>query len=385
MGTILEFHAALAARLSARGAALTPMSWNDVPEAAFRDVPAFVATLVQQAQAIAEKTEPLRAAVDPDPAYVSFCHIIANSPLPTNAAAARLWLRAHFEPHRIATSAPGGMGFLTGYYEPEVPGCLTASSSAATALRARPADLVTLKPGEAPAGWPAHLAAARRNPDGSLTPYPTRSEIESRAPAADEALVYVADRAEAFLIQVQGSARVVLPDGRRLRLTYAGRNGHPYTSIGRILIERGDIKEREMSLAVLKDWLRNAGLHACEPGTLLLQRNESFVFFAIDDRLPDTAGPVGGAGLPLVPLLSIAIDRSLFPYGLPFVLEANLPWRSSEPEPFEMLMLAQDTGSAIVGPARADIFFGTGAAAGVHAGNIRHPARFSVLLPKGLE
>ncbi|MBV1706837.1 MAG: MltA domain-containing protein [Hyphomicrobiales bacterium] len=331
-----------------------------MPPAARDDALAFAAVWARQAAALAEGRPALREAVAADPAFVSFCRSLVAAGLPADEAAARAWLESNFEPHHIVTGSPGGMGLLTGYYEPEVPGTLQPVSSASTALRARPADL------------------------GAVLPYPTRREIEARPATPGEALVYVADRAEAFLIQVQGSARVVLPDGRRLRLTYAGRNGRPYTSIGRILIESGAIAERDMSLATLKQWLRQAGLNEGEAGAALLHRNESFVFFAIDDSLPDEAGPIGGAGLPLEPLLSIAVDRTLFSYGLPFIIEADLPWRTPAPEAFGKLMLAQDTGSAIVGPARADIFFGTGASAGVRAGDIRHPARFSVLLPKGL-
>ncbi len=359
-GALVGFHADLAARLAAKGAELTESDWAAMPPAASAEALAFVKVWARQAVAVAEGRAALREAVEPDSAFVSFCHRLMSSRLPDSQTAARRWLETHFQPHHILTEAPGGMGFLTGYYEPEVPGTLQPASRASTALRARPADL------------------------GTLVPYPSRREIEARAPTPGEAVVYVTDRAEAFLIQVQGSARVVLPDGRRLRLTYAGRNGRPYTSIGRLLIESGAIAERDMSLATLKHWLRHAGLSEGEAGAVLLQRNESFVFFAIDDSLPDSAGPVGGAGLPLVPLVSIAVDRTLFSYGLPFIIEAELPWRSPQPEPFQKLMLAQDTGSAIVGPARADIFFGTGAGAGARAGDIRHPARFCVLLPKGL-
>ena len=357
---LVSFGADLAARLASKGGQLAKSDWAAMPVAASDEALDFVRVWAHQAEAVVSRRAPLRDAVVPDPSFVSFCRSLLKSGLPETAAEARAWLHAHFQPFHSRTASPGGMGFLTGYYEPEVPGSLRPSTSASTALRARPADL------------------------GTLVPYPTRREIEAKAPRPEEALVYVADRAEAFLIQVQGSARVVLPDGRRLRLTYAGRNGRPYTSIGRILIESGAIAEPDMSLAALKQWLRQAGLADGEAGAMLLQRNESFVFFAIDDSLPDSEGPVGGAGLPLVPLVSIAVDRTLFSYGLPFILEADLPWRSSKNEPFQKLMLAQDTGSAIVGPARADIFFGTGANAGARAGDIRHPARFSLLLPKGL-
>jgi len=163
-------------------------------------------------------------------------------------------------------------------------------------------------------------------------------------------------------------------------LIYDGRNGRPYTSIGRLLIEAGEIGEAEMSLARLKSWLRAAGVKPGERGRELMQRNDSYVFF----RLADDAGegPIGGAGRPLTALRSIAVDRSLWCYGLPFYPVATLPWLSETPTPFARLMIAEDTGSAIVGPARADLFFGGGEAAGARAGSIRHEAEMFVLWPR---
>ena len=187
------------------------------------------------------------------------------------------------------------------------------------------------------------------------------------------------DAVEAFLIQVQGSAQVEFPDGRRARLAYDGRNGMPYTSIGRILIEAGEIAERDMSLANLKAWLRRDG----ERGLDVMRRNRSFVFFKLVDDFDPALGPVAGAGVPLTPLRSIAIDRTIWAYGLPFWIDAELPWADETPRPFRRLMIAQDTGSAIVGAARADLFLGSGEAAGARAGAIRHRAELIVLLPHG--
>ena len=143
------------------------------------------------------------------------------------------------------------------------------------------------------------------------------------------------------------------------------------------MIEAGEIPEAEMSLARLKQWLR------ADPGRglALMRRNESFVFFRL---APDAGeGPIGGAGRPLTPLRSLAVDRALWSYGLPFFPVAMLPWRSEEPEPFARLMIAEDTGTAIVGPGRADLFFGGGDAAGARAGAIRHEADMFVLWPRG--
>ena len=140
-----------------------------------------------------------------------------------------------------------------------------------------------------------------------------------------------------------------------------------------------------MSLASLKAWLRAAGLGEGERGLALMRRNRSFVFFRLVEDFDPRIGPFGGAGAPLSPLRSIAVDRGLWAYGLPFWIEADLPWADDSPRPFRRLMVAQDTGSAIVGAARADIFFGSGDAAGVRAGAIRQSGAFAVLLPVGDE
>ena len=184
---------------------------------------------------------------------------------------------------------------------------------------------------------------------------------------------------------MQGSARLRLADGRKARLVYDGRNGQPYTSIGRLLIEAGEIPEHEMSLARLKAWLRANGLKPGDKGRAIMQRNASYVFFRLVEDVDPALGPIGGAGIALTPLRSIAVDRTLWSYGLPFWIDAALPWESDDLSPFRRLMIAHDTGSAIVGPARADIFFGAGEAAGARAGAIRHRGAFAVLAPLGDE
>ena len=297
-----------------------------------------------------------------------------------NAAAARRFFETRFRPFRIAPDS--GHGFLTGYYEPLVAGSLVETGAFRWPILARPRDLLSFAASETPADFPEGLAGAKQESDGSLVPYDDREAIER---ARRDPIVWVRDAVEAFLIQVQGSAQVELPDGRRVRLAYDGRNGLPYSSIGRILIETGEIAESAMSLERLKAWLRAAGLGEGEPGLDLMRRNRSFVFFRLVEDFDPELGPVAGGGAALTPLRSIAIDRSLFSYGLPFFIEADLPWADEAPRPFRRLMIAQDTGSAIVGPARADIFFGGGDEAGALAGAIRQPGAFTVLLPVGDE
>ena len=292
------------------------------------------------------------------------------------AADARRFFETRFRPFRVVPE--NGRGFLTGYYEPCVPASRVETEAFRWPILARPTDLVTFGVDPAPADFPKDVSGARRLSDGSLVPYADRAqiEVERRDP-----IVWVRDAVEAFLMQVQGSAQVEFPDRSRARLAYDGRNGVPYTSIGKILIEAGEIAEGAMSLASLKAWLRRDSARGLD----VMRRNRSFVFFKLVEDFDPDLGPVAGAGVPLTPLRSIAIDRTLWAYGLPFWIDAELPWVDETQEPFRRLMIAQDTGSAIVGAARADLFFGSGDAAGARAGAIRHPADFVVLLPQGDE
>jgi membrane-bound lytic murein transglycosylase A len=248
---------------------------------------------------------------------------------------------------------------------------------------ARPDDLVSAAPGQTLAGLESGLSAGRARADGTFAPYPERAAIEAGAIAGHtKPLVWLRDKVEVFLIQVQGSARVRLADGRVIRLVYAGRNGQPYSSIGRILVAEGHVPPEGIGMERLKSWIRTQGQGEQEPGGRLMARNKSYVFFAIDQSLPAEAGPIGGAGLALTPLRSLAIDRAIWPYGLPVWIDADMPWQGAASTPMRRLMVAQDTGSAILGPSRADIFFGSGDAAGLKAGEIRHKGAFIVFWPR---
>jgi membrane-bound lytic murein transglycosylase A len=296
------------------------------------------------------------------------------------AADAHAFFATRFEPYRIV----GGPAFFTGYFEPLVDGALTRSGDFAAPILSRPADLVTLSPDQPLTSPDGPLQSALRAPDGSLTPCPDRAAIEAGALAGRaDPIVWLRDAVEVFIVQVQGSARVRLSDGRILRLTYAGRNGWPYTSVGRILVEEGHISAPEMSLARLKEWIRQNGQEIGEAGRALLQRNRSYVFFESGAAGSDAPGPTGAQGVDLTPLRSIAVDRSLWPYGLPFWIDAELPWHQPMPTPFRRLMVAQDTGSAIVGPKRADIYIGSGDQAGRIAGGFRHNGEMIVLMAVG--
>ncbi|MGJ0508049.1 MAG: murein transglycosylase A [Methylocystis sp.] len=288
------------------------------------------------------------------------------------------FFRRWFAPWRLPQP-----GFVTAYYEPEIEARLAPEPGFETPALSRPPDLVTLNDAPLRLASGEALAGARRLPGGALAPYPDRRAIETRDAATGAVpLAWLRDPVELFFIQVQGSARLRLDDGTTLALTYDGRNGWPYTSIGRLAIERGLIPEPEMSLVRLKRQLRDMGLAPDAPGRRLMHENHSYVFFRIDDSEDRRLGPIGGEGCALTPLRAIAVDRSIWCYGLPFWIATRVPWESEAETGLNRLMIAQDTGSAILGAARADLFFGSGARAGALAGRVRHAAEFTVLLPR---
>jgi membrane-bound lytic murein transglycosylase A len=366
----------MAAIVPAESAArLTPVAFDDLRGFADDDLLDAFQIFRRSAEALTSELAPTRVAVAASPALRAAARAALREPAGDDAAA-RGFFRRWFQPRRIDPPRSPDAGLLTGYYEPRLAGSLTATPDFTGAVLARPPDLMTLAQGEAPDG----LAGAQILPGGRRRPYPTRAEIEATTDR-HRPILWLRDAVEVFLAQVQGSACVDLTDGRSVRLAYDGRNGRPYTSIGRLLIEAGAIAERDMSLARLKQWLRDNDVRPRGRARMLMQRNESYVFFKLVADFESSDGPTGGAGIGLSPLRSIAIDRALWSYGLPFWIDAHLPWRGDAPSAFARLMIAQDTGSAIVGPARADIYFGQGDEAGARAGAIRHAGQFTVLLP----
>ncbi|MEX1083634.1 MAG: MltA domain-containing protein, partial [Xanthobacteraceae bacterium] len=194
-------------------------------------------------------------------------------------------------------------------------------------------------------------------------------------------ICWLKDPIDALFIQIQGSARVQLSDGSLLRVNYDAHNGHQYTPVGRFLIENGAIPREQMSMDRIRQWMRRNPEEARE----VSGKNRSFVFFREVDLAAEEE-PKGAQGVSLTPGRSIAVDRALHIYGTPFYIEAELPIASAEPSTiFRRLMVGQDTGGAIVGPARADLYFGAGDAAGKIAGRIRHPGRFAMLVPHEID
>ncbi len=255
----------------------------------------------------------------------------------------REWIEAHFTPVLIQDGAPP---LFTGYFEPQVNGSRTRSPHFPTPLYRLPPGGCTL----------------------------SRTQIETGHALEGQELIWVASPVEAFFIQVQGSARICLPDGLYLRVGFAGRNGHPYRSIGRILVDRGVCSADNISADAIRTWVVANG----QDGTDLLRENPSFVFFREVTEFPDGPGPIGAMGRPVTPLRTIAVDPDITPLGAMVWIE-----RASAP-PQNRLMVAQDTGSAIKGAQRADIFFGSGFEAGTLAGLVKDAGQMIVLLPNDL-
>lgn len=292
-------------------------------------------------------------------------------------ADARSFFEAYFAPHRVRHAEPQGL--LTGYYEPVIPGSRMPTSHYTVPVLRRPSDLVNLV-AESERGAKAEaLTHARRTASGT-EPYATREEIEEGALAGEGLeLVWLEDRVDAFFLHVQGSGVISFDDGSRARITYDGKNGHPYTSVGRYLIDAGLFPAEQMSLDALKDWLREDAAR----GVAAMRQNKSYVFFR--ELTGDAAGSALGAmEIPLTDDRSLAVDTRFHALGTPVYVVAPGLKHAGSGNGFHRLMVAQDVGSAIRGAERGDIYFGTGEAAGRKAGTTKHPGNFFVLLPKAV-
>jgi membrane-bound lytic murein transglycosylase A len=283
-----------------------------------------------------------------------------------NDAAARRFFETRFAPE------PAGRGLMTGYFEPELRGAREPGPGFPAALRPRPADLVELNP----AALTAPERGIRRRVGDHVEPFPDRAGIE--AGALDDAappFLWLADTVDKFFLQIQGSGRVVLPDGGVLRVGYAAQNGHRYVAIGRVLIERGAIPRERMSMQAIRAWLAAA---PPEDAAAVLAANPSYVFFRLVEGLAEKDGPVGTLGVPLTPGRSIAVDPALVPLGLPVWVETRDPVSGM---PIRRLVVAQDTGGAIRGVGRGDWFWGWGAWAEERAGRMSEPSAMTLLRP----
>ncbi len=302
----------------------------------------------------------------------------ARSTESLSGAQARDFFEHHFVP-ALVTPDGSSAGFVTGYYEPEVAASPVRTGRFTVPLLARPADLVDVDDANRPAGMDPYFAFARQTPDG-LVEYYDRPAISAGAlDGQGLEIAWLESRVDAFFIHVQGAARLQMTDGSLKRVTYAAKTGHRFTGIGRELANLGEIPLAEVTMQSIRAWL------AAHPGRVdeILWRNRSYIFFRVADVEHPALGPIAAAKVPLTTGRSIAVDRLLHTFGTPFFIDAPT-LTAFDDKPFRRLMIAQDTGSAIVGPARGDLFAGSGDAAGEIAGVVRNAADFYALLPKPL-
>ena len=309
------------------------------------------------------------------PHWQDICAAAAQVP-PDDSTAQRAFYQQWFVPYQLFNADGSDQGLITGYYEPQLYGSRVKTKRYRYPLYGEPDDLLTIDLSDV---YPQLKGMRLRGRlDGKrVVPYYDRAEIDAKPRSLKGHVLFWVDNAvDLFFLQVQGSGRIQLPDGSMVKVGYANQNGYPYVSIGRKLVEMGEMTLDQASMQSIKDWAEK------NPDRLasLLEQNPSYVFFR---ELPDGLnGPVGALGVPLTSEYSLAVDRSIVPLGLPVFLATTEP---DSNVPLNRLMLAQDTGGAIKGGVRADFFWGFGDQAGAQAGRMKQQGKMWVLFPKGAE
>lgn len=322
------------------------------------------------------------------PAFLQSCRALKNKPgwqaaclragelaQPDNAAL-RAFFEEQFTPYQVFNPDGSPQGLVTGYYEPKLTGSRVMTERFRYPLYAAPDDLLIIDLGEV---YPQlkDLRLRGRLQGNRVVPYYNRAEIDGgKAALQGRELFWVDNAVELFFLQIQGSGRIDLPDGSLVKVGYAEQNGHPYISIGRKLVEMGELRIEEASMQGIKQWAEQ------NPAKLdaLLAQNPSYVFFR---ELPNgLSAPLGALGVPLTEAYSLAVDARTIPLGAPVFLATTYP---NSAEPLNRLMLAQDTGGAIRGAVRADFFWGFGELAGAQAGRMKQTGQMWVLFPKAAE
>jgi membrane-bound lytic murein transglycosylase A len=318
-------------------------------------------SFLKSCSAILRGTKQMRAARPVYGALFTVCER-TKTPGKLDRDQARAFFEANFKPVRLAQQGQTD-GFFTGYYETEVEGSRVPTPEFSIPVYTAPAATIRTKQSKVFANL-------------------DRTKIEEGALNGKKLeICYVKSPIDLFFAQIQGSTRVKLDTGSTLRLNYIASNGLPYTPVGRYLIDRGIISKEEMSMDRIRDWM----VANPEEGKELRRKNRSFVFFRETD-LRDHEECIGAQGIPLTPGRSLAVDKKIHTYGTPIWIDAELPIESEKPETkFQRLLVAQDTGSAIIGPARADIYFGTGDKIGSIAGRIKQFGQFVMLVPRSVE
>jgi membrane-bound lytic murein transglycosylase A len=366
--------------LVVNGAQYVPLTWNDMAGWASDDhVQAYKAFRVSCATIAVQRNSPedskaLGASLH-EPCRVAKAQDIKDD------AKARRFFETNFLPLQISRLGEDA-GFVTGYYEPIVEGSRTQSDVYNVPVYRRPSNLFVRGFKQDAPSLPNKGPVYRKIGRRKLVPYYDRGEIEDgKIAGRGLEICWLKNQTDLLFSQIQGSARIRLEDGSTIRINYDAHNGYPYTAVGRVLIDRGIIPKEQMSMQKIREWMEQNPDGANE----LRRQNRAYVFFR-EVLLSDKDEAVGAQGVPLTPGRSIAVDNSLHVYGTPFFIAGELPIESAQSKtPFHRLMVAQDTGSAITGPARADIYYGAGSEAGRISGRFRHNMRFVMLVPKSLD
>lgn len=307
-----------------------------------------------------------------EPDWIPICRAAAALNAPDDATA-RAFFEQWFQPHRVHATDGGATGLITGYFEPILHGSRARDARFRYPIRTRPSDLVVVD-----------LAALHPELRGKtvrgrlvgnrVVPYPARAEIDAQAPGDDAVLLWVDDPYALFFLHIQGSGRVVLPDGETVAVGYADQNGHPYVALGKCLIDRGLMSAEAVTLPALRAWLQAHPDSARD----LMNCNPSYVFFT-ERALPAGTGPIGSMQAPLTPMRSVAVDPTFIALATPLWLATDHPQTRA---PLRRLVFAQDTGGAIRGPVRADLFCGSGEGAEQLAGTLKQSGELFALLPR---
>ncbi len=362
------------------GGQYVPAAWDDIPGWGDDDQGAALDAFRKSCRPIVAARRPPAASKALGDSLRAPCRAAMAARI-TSEAAARRFFEQHFRPLWISRLGEDA-GFVTGYYEPVIDGSRTRTDVYTVPVYRRPSNLFVRGFKQSDTGLPNGGEVFRKIGRRKLVPYYDRAAIEDGAIARRGLeICWLKSETDLLFTQIQGSARVRLEDGSTVRINYDAHNGYRYTPVGRILIERNIIPREQMSMQRIRDWM-NANPDGAKE---LRRQNRSYVFFR-EVALSDADEAVGAQGVPLTPGRSIAVDKALHVYGTPFFIAGDLPIDSPQAKtPFHRLMIAQDTGSAIVGPARADLYFGAGADAAKVAGRLRDNARFAVLVPKALD
>ncbi len=302
------------------------------------------------------------------------CHLAKNSG-DLSDAEAREFFESNFEVRPVYAEDGVTQGLITGYYEPLLEGSWERSEEFRYPLYGVPKDLLIVDLGRI---YPQlkNLRLRGKLIGNKVVPYYDRAQLDDDHDLLQGTeILWVNSLVDVFFLHVQGSGQIQLTDGSTVAVGYAGQNGHPYQSIGKVLIEMGELEREEVTLFTIKDWLKSNPTRLNE----VLAKNPSYIFFELRDAQAD--GPVGALNVALTPRRSIAVDRNVIPLGAPVWLQTTLP--NEQQSPLNQLMLAQDTGGAIKGHVRADVFWGRGDEAEKMAGLMKQQGQLFVLLPKG--